>query len=158
MNSKPFSLYMALFLVSIMVVSSCDRGVVFEENKKLPKMEWHYEDRVAFKAEIQDTTNLHNIYINVRNSVDYKYMNFYMFLDTEFPDGRVVRDTLECLLADNRGEWMGDGFGKIRSNQFLMRENVWFPVKGTYVFSFEQGMREEVLEGISDIGIRIEKK
>ncbi len=120
-------------------------------------MKWHYKDKITFEAEINDTSNLHNIHINIRNSVDYKYMNFYMFLDTKLPDGTVVRDTLECLLADSHGKWLGDGYGKIRTNQFLMRENVWFPEKGNYTFSFKQAMREEELEGISDIGIRIER-
>ncbi|MBM3436813.1 MAG: gliding motility lipoprotein GldH, partial [Bacteroidetes bacterium] len=32
-----------------------------------------------------------------------------------------------------------------------------FPVKGKYVFRIEQGMREFELQGIEDIGIRIEK-
>ncbi len=157
MSTKRVCSYCFLFFSVIILFYGCDRSVVFEKNKKMPEMKWHFEDKMSFEAEINDTTELHNIYINVRNSVDYKYMNLYMFLDTEFPDGRIVRDTLECLLADSRGEWVGKGFGKIRSNQFLMRDNVWFPVKGTYTFSFEQAMREEVLEGISDIGLRIEK-
>lgn len=158
MNVKTVCFYCFFGICLLSAFVSCDRNVVFERNQKIPQMEWHFEDKVSFEAEINDTINLHNIYINVRNSIDYNYMNFYMFLDTEFPDGRLVRDTLECMLADNRGEWTGKGFGKIRSNQFQMRHNVWFPVRGVYTFTFKQAMRDEVLEGISDIGIRIEKK
>ncbi len=158
MNTRLFFVLNNIILSIIFLFIGCDRNVVFEKNKKIPQMKWHFEEKIEFETTINDTINLHNIYINVRNSVDYKYMNFYMFLDTEFPDGRVVRDTLECLLADVRGSWTGKGVGKIRSNQFLMRENVWFPIEGNYTFSFEQAMREEVLEGISDIGIRIERK
>ncbi len=164
-NKKSFFMNNTSVIICYIIISwflifstGCDRSVVFEKNKEIPEMRWHFEDKVVFEAEINDTINLHNIHVNVRNSVEYKYMNFYMFLDTKFPDGRIVRDTLECLLADSRGEWTGRGVGNIRSNSFLMRENVWFPLKGKYTFSFEQAMREEVLEGISDIGIRIERK
>lgn len=150
-----FKYILALSFLSILF--SCDQDKVFDENKQIEQMKWHKDDKITFEAEINDTTNLHNIHVNVRNSVDYKYVNFYMFLDTELPDGRVIRDTLECLIADRRGEWTGDGFGKIRSNQFLMREKVWFPKKGKYTFHFQQAMREDSLEGISDIGLRIER-
>ncbi len=158
MNKRSGFIFYIILLALTTSSISCNRSVVFEKNKNIPEMQWHYEDKVIFEAEINDTINLHNIHVNVRNSVDYKYMNLYMFLDTEFPDGRTVRDTLECILADKHGKWTGKGVGKIRSNSFLMRENVWFQVKGKYTFSFEQAMREEVLEGISDIGIRIERK
>ncbi len=157
MKEKHYCLHYIFFIVAAIIFMNCDRSFVYEKNKKIPEMKWHYEDTVAFEVEINDTVNLHNIHINVRNSVDYKYMNLFMYLNTEFPDGRVVRDTLECILANMRGEWTGDGFGKIKSNQFLMREKIWFPHKGKYIFRFEQAMREEVLEGISDVGIRIER-
>ncbi len=158
MDIKFLTLKKLLFLSAIAFLISCEPNLVYEKNDSIQDEKWHYRDKVEFKVEITDTVNMHNIHINVRNSVDYNYMNLYMFLNTEFPDGRIVRDTLECILADRRGEWLGDGFGRIKSHQFLFRENTFFPQKGEYIFRFEQAMREEVLEGITDIGIRIERK
>jgi gliding motility-associated lipoprotein GldH len=143
---------------SVLLMSSCDQSVVFEKNQPIPSEGWHYRDIVSFEAEVNDTTSLHNLYINVRNTTDYGYSNFYLFLNIEFPDGTTLRDTIECILAQRNGQWSGKGFGKIRSNSFLFRTNVWFPQPGNYVFRMEQAMRTELLEGIADIGLRIERK
>jgi gliding motility-associated lipoprotein GldH len=146
------------FLIALLVLTACDRSVVFEEHYALPSIGWHLNDKVVFEVPVNDTTSLHNLYIDVRNTTDYGYRNFYMFLEIKFPEGTILRDTIECLLADRTGQWAGKGFGKIRSNRFLFRTDVWFPEPGNYVFSIEQAMRNEVLEGISDVGLRIERK
>lgn len=119
---------------------------------------WHQDDLIHFEVELADSVSLHELYLLVRNSTDYPYSNLYLFLDIEFPDKRLLRDTLECILVQRDGQWTGKGFGKIRSNQFLFRDNVWFPNDGTYHFRIQHGMREDTLIGITDIGIRLDKK
>lgn len=108
--------------------------------------------------ELADTSNLHNMFVNVRNSTSYQYSNLFLFLDIDFPDGKRVRDTLECIIADRTGRWTGSGGGRIKSNQFLFRTDVWFPQQGIYRFTFQQAMRTPLLEGITDIGLAIERK
>lgn len=137
---------------------ACQDAVVFQAQRAIPGLSWHYQDTLVFEAPIHDTLSLHKMYLDIRNSVDYKYSNLFIFLDIEFPDGRVLRDTLECVLSDRRGQWTGRGFGQLRFNRFLFRDDVWFPMEGIYTFRLLQGMRDDELYGISDAGIRIEKK
>ncbi len=145
-------------IVPLCFCAACDTHVLFEKNIKINGEKWHMDSVVVFQTEIQDTTELYNIYLNIRHSTSYEYRNFYLFFETVMPDGIMVRDTLECFLADKSGKWQGKGFGRVKSNRFHFRENVWFPRKGKYEFRLEQAMREEVLKGIIDIGVRIEKK
>ena len=39
----------------------------------------------------------------------------------------------------------------------MLQQALRFPLKGIYSFHLEQAMRDEQLEGIEDIGLRIEK-
>lgn len=80
-----------------------------------------------------------------------------MFIDTHFPQGIHTQDTIELILADNTGKWYGKGFGKIKEYQVLIRKAVTFPVTGIYNIGIVQGMRDKNLQGIEDVGIRIEK-
>lgn len=137
---------------------ACESAVVFQDQQAIPGRSWHYRDSLVFTAALNDTLSLHRMYLDIRNSTDYKYSNLFLFLDIEFPDGRILRDTLECILADRRGNWTGRGFGQLRFNRFLFRDDVWFPKEGIYTFTLYQGMREDELYGISDAGIRIEIK
>jgi len=66
-------------------------------------------------------------------------------------------DTIECLLADDSGKWLGKERGKMVDNRILFRRGIRFKLSGNYSFEFEQAMRDTDLNGIEDFGIRIEK-
>ncbi len=138
--------------------SGCNENIIFEKSQNIPSEGWHKEEAIEFEKEIRDTTRLHDIFLNVRNNHEYPYSNLYVFFHTVFPDGTIYKDTIEMILADRQGQWTGKGFGKIKSNSFHFRKDVWFPLEGQYTFTIQQAMREEHLRGITDIGIRIERK
>jgi len=145
-------------MMAFMLIVSCAGHVVFHNTQPVDTKAWHMKDTLEFAVHIDDTLSLHELYLDVRNTTDYPYSNLFLFMDIEFPGGRVLRDTLECILAARDGSWTGKGIGRIKSNRFLFRDDVWFPDKGVYTFKVSQGMRYEKLTGISDIGIRIERK
>ncbi len=138
--------------------TSCDSKRVFEQNTDIPDNIWNKNEPISFEVPITDTVTLHNVYVNVRNAGSYAFSNLYLFLDTQYPDQTVSRDTLECILADPSGKWLGDGSGDIWDNQILFKKNVRFKHQGTYKFKFEQAMRVSKLPMIMDIGLRIEKQ
>jgi gliding motility-associated lipoprotein GldH len=145
-----------IFLLIAIVMSSCDSNRNFEQNQKLDNEKWFSEDAKSFSFEMMDTTSLFNFYLNVRNTKDYPFANLYVFINSEFPSGETARDTVELQLAELSGKWMGKGIGNYKYNQFILRKGLRFVQTGTYTFSIEQGMRTDSLQGISDIGIRLE--
>ncbi len=146
-----------LLVLLFFTLTSCDSRRVFEENKAITEGKWKAKEKISFTVAIMDTSLAYNIYLNIRNVKDYPYSNLFLFLDTKFPDGRISRDTLECLLADYDGRWLGSGAGSVKFNQFLLQKSVYFHQKGIYLFKLEQAMRVNELIGIQDIGLRIEK-
>ena len=148
-------IFLGCFLVSIV---ACDSKRVFEQNIDIPDYIWDKENPVYFDVPITDTMSLNNVYINIRNASGYGYSNIYLFLDTKYPDNSISRDTIECILADPTGKWLGDGSGDIWDNQILFKKNVRFRQIGTYKFRYEQAMRMPKLPMIMDVGLRIEKQ
>lgn len=67
------------------------------------------------------------------------------------------RDTMECILANADGKWLGNGLGDIWDNKFLFKKNIKFQKPGTYEFVFNQAMRVDSLPMIIDAGLSIEK-
>lgn len=148
------------FLLCLMVIAiftSCDNNRLYDKNIEIPQYLWHKDSLVKFEVHIEDTITPVNFYINVRNADGFPYANLFLFIKTHFPDGRIASDTLECLLADEKGKWMGSGMGDIYDNQILFKRNVVFPVSGNYIFEYQHGMRTDNLPLIMDIGMRIEK-
>lgn len=144
-----------LIAISI-IVTSCDSNGIYDQNIMIPNEVWHLDSIAHFNVNITDTVTSHNIYVNLRNSVNYSNSNLYLFIETLAPTGAKLRDTMECTLANSSGEWLGKGFGRIRDNQIPYKMDIRFPTTGNYHFSIQQAMRARELKGVVSVGIRIE--
>jgi gliding motility-associated lipoprotein GldH len=112
---------------------------------------------LVFDVPVKDTNNKYNVYITIRNSSSYDFNNLYLFIDIHSPMKITERDTIDCILADADGKWMGNGLGDIWDNKILFKSNVRFQKPGIYEFVFNQAMRADSLPMIMDAGLSIEK-
>ena len=144
--------------LSAFVLTGCQQNTVFDNTKSFADDVWRVDDVIRLDVNINDTVNTHKFYLNVRHKTSYRYANLFLFINTTFPDGTEGRDTVECILAEPSGKWLGKGISNVRDCQVLLRRGLRFPQKGNYVFEFEQAMREKELAGIMDIGLRIVKE
>src|ERR1051326_7052387 len=152
--------FLKFFLVASgfwLVASGCDSNRVFEDNADIPDYNWEVKNKIAFDVNIPDTMSLYNLYVNVRNASHYPYANLYIFATITFPNGKIRKDTVECVLADENGQWKGDGAGDIWDNQILWMPKVKFPLSGKYKFEYEHAMRVDPVPFIMDVGLRVEK-
>jgi gliding motility-associated lipoprotein GldH len=148
---------LATLVVVVGFVLSCNENLVFEQYKTISKKSWDKDSVLVFTIPVSDTTDNHNLYINIRNDVNYQYSNIWLFISIEQPDGKMLEDKFEIALADPSGKWLGEGLGGLKTREAIYRRNVFFPMSGDYKIRIQQGMREDILKGISDVGIRIEK-
>lgn len=144
-------------LLFVLFFSACDDNRIFEENKEIPDNTWSSSAALKFDVNIVNIEIPTNFYINVRNADGYPYNNLFLFIKTTFPSGKMSNDTLECVLADENGKWLGSGMGDIYDNQIPFKKNVLFPEPGKYTFEIQHGMRAENVPLIMDVGLRIEK-
>lgn len=138
----------------VFLLSSCGRGVLFDQTVNVHKA-WYMNNPVVFNVTVNDTLQGYDFYLNLRHNNNYRYSNLYIFLQTEFPNHHVTRDTLQFILADPSGKWLGKGWGKIKEDHILLKQNLRFPLKGQYHFTLWQGMRNDTLKGIEDVGLQI---
>ena len=154
-------------LVSIVVVFlfvSCDSNRVFDEYKSVPN-HWQKDNIVEFEFTPTDTLSSYNLFINIRNTNDYKFNNLFLIAEIDFPNGKSEVDTLEYKMAQPNGELLGSGFTDVKENKLWYKENFTFNESGSYKIKVQHAMREngsidgvDVLEGVTDIGFRIENK
>lgn len=144
-------------LLPLFLLSACSNSDVYFQYKTINQEGWNKDSVLTFDVKITDTTSAYNVYVNIRNSGDYPYQNLWLFLNKTDPDSTSVNDSIECYLADQRGKWLGSGVGSIKEMPVLYEQNKHFTKSGIYKYSVVQGMREDVLKGINDVGIRIEK-
>ncbi|MFO7788932.1 MAG: gliding motility lipoprotein GldH [Bacteroidales bacterium] len=148
-------------LISLVLVfvlaQACDTNTVYKQYEEIPNKVWETNYQPEFDVDIEDTDQIYNINIHIRNASMYPYYNIWLFMHSTTPTGETSIDTVECKLADESGEWLGDGMGDIWDNKIPWKLNHSFPQKGKYTFRMEQGMRDKKLPGIMDVGISVEK-
>ncbi|WP_262892120.1 gliding motility lipoprotein GldH [Aegicerativicinus sediminis] len=154
------------FLILLMVISSCDDNQIFDQYQSLPKY-WNKDSVKTFSVVAPDTINSYNLYVNLRNNNDYKYSNLMLIVEMDYPNGKAVKDTLEYRMANPQGEFLGTGFTDVKENKLWYKgyeEPFVFSESGKYTVGIQQAMRENGqvsgitnLEGITDVGFRIER-
>lgn len=143
---------------------SCSNNVVYSQYERFDENKgWAKSYQPVFSYDNKDTLQLCDVYINVRNAESYPFRNLFMFLHTTDPKGIKTTDTIECVLADEKGKWLGSGLGDLYDNTIMYKKNTRFRHLGAYKFSFEQAMRYgdknviDPLPLIMDVGLTIEK-
>lgn len=144
-------------LILTFLILSCSQQDKYLQYFRVDNSGWGKESPVKFDFQIDDTLGLYNIYINVRNRGEYPYQNLWLFLEKITPDSIFTRDTVEFYLADNNGKWMGTGSGASYEMPVLYQQKIKFSKKGLYKYKISQGMRDSLLRGINDVGMRLEK-
>lgn len=151
-NSTPL-----LAIIFILTIIACNNNDTFFQYKTVPANGWDKDSIYTFDIVVQDTISTHNIYVNIRNRGEYPYQNLWLFVEKFSPDNAMVKDSIELYLADQRGKWLGSGLGSVLEMPVLYLQNVQFKHKGTYSFKIRHGMRDSILTGINDVGMRVEK-
>jgi len=156
MNSKTKLVSYLILFFAVLLLNSCMQETIVDLNHDVGDG-WTKDQKVVFDFEIRDSILPVDFYINIRNSTSYDYANIFLFVKTIYPNQRFSIDTVECFLADMKGQWLGSGLGKFRNNSILFRKNMRFPMNGIYQMEFEMAMRDTELNGIDALGIRVER-
>lgn len=155
--------YIVLVFIICSIIS-CDSKREYDSFVSISDNSWKKDNTVSFLFEITDTINKKDLFLNIRNNQKYNFSNLFLITTLNFPNGKKIVDTLEYEMTDTSGRFLGNGFTGIKENKLFYKENVVFPTSGEYSVSISHAMRKsgevngiESLEGIIDVGFRIEK-
>ena len=143
--------------LSLLLLVCCNTNTessysVFEEDS------WHADSTITLNHSVVDSTTKHNLYLKIRHTTDFEYQNLFLFVDFQ-----EKRDTIEIVLSEKNGKWLGSGFGDIKEVEYCFAKEIIFNSKKTSIISVEQAMRygdQPVitnLKGIIALGINIKK-
>lgn len=151
-----------LFVIVAILFISCDKKRVFDEYKAVGKS-WDKDSIVTFTLPEIDSTKQYNLFVNVRNNSNYPFNNLFLIVSLVGSNGFTQVDTLEYQMADNEGNLLGEGFTDVKTSKLVYKEKVKFKA-GKNILHIKQAVREtgkingvEKLDGITDVGFRIEK-
>ena len=144
-----------LLLTALMLLCcACSNRTVYTEFYSMPADGWHQDSVLTYTAAIDDSTAYYDLMIVVRHTAQYPYQNLWLFVDEYMGNVLVHRDTIEAMMADDYGRWLGAGINRYELPlQYDAQRS--FVRSGEYTFRVQQGMRTEWLQGITDVGLVI---
>ena len=150
-----------LLLIYGLSFYSCTTIDLYEKVIPVPAHEWKTSFKPAFTFIIKDTAVPYQLFVILRHNNKYNYNNLWVNLYTKSPDGTVGKAQYELPLATNEKGWLGIGMDDLYEHRIALTpvdQNFYFKKAGTYVFTLGHIMRQEPLEQVMNVGLRIEKK
>jgi len=135
---------------------TCTTVDLYEKTISLPDHEWKGTYKPEFEFIIKDTVSLYRVFFVMRHTEKYNYKNIWINLYSQQPGDTLRKAPFELQLATNEKGWLGFGLDDIYEH----RQQLTQPVRlkaGTYKLVLENIMREDPLQHVLNVGIRIEK-
>lgn len=118
---------------------------------------WAKNEAKKIDFHINDAQSAKNLIFVIRNNNEYPYSNLFLISTLKDEQQKVIKiDTMQYLLAKPNGEWLGSGMGSVKEIWVQYKNDYIFPKNGQYHLEIKHGMRTEKLQGIEDIGIKID--
>jgi gliding motility-associated lipoprotein GldH len=150
--------YFLLFTFCLSLFTSCNQLNVYEKDATIPKYEWHYDYIPSFEFTVDDTSAQYNLYIVLRHTDAYGYNNICLNVGQQYQADTMTYQRLDLELASDANGWQGTGMDDIwEVRKSITPGPVTFKKTGNYKFVVSQQMRENPLNDIMSVGIRVEK-
>lgn len=160
--SPNISATIILLFIYCLVFLSCTTIDLYERVVTIPKHNWQSSYKPSFKFTIKDTSVPYLVFLILRHNEKYNYNNLWINLYTVVPGSTTAtRSQYELPLATNEKGWLATAMDDIYEHRIALtplNQKLYFRKAGEYVFTLEHIMREDPLENVMNVGLRIEKK
>lgn len=141
---------------------SCTTIDLYEKSVAISGHSWKSGFKPSFAFTIKDTTSPYKLFIVLRHNDKYSFNNIYINLHIHRPDMDTAKTAqYDLTLATDEKGWLASGMDDIYEHRIPLtpdNQPVYFKKPGQYIFTIEQIMREDPLNNVLDVGLRIEKK
>lgn len=149
--------YTTLLLFSFLLFVSCEQKHFYNQYVSVDIQNWKSTDTLKYAITIDDTTARYNLSFSVRHTKDYEFSNLWLSIILESTEVK-KNFRYEIPLFKKDGKPFGKTSGSLCTQTIPVQQEIQFDKKGKYTINIVQLMRKDPLDGISDIGVIIDKK
>lgn len=144
------------FFVLWLTLTACS-DVAYSHFEEIDNNGWKGAEVVNFKPVLEDSTALYDLEIAVRHSNDYPFQNLWLYV--AFRENYDIKvDTVQLILADEWGRWHGDGHGVVKTFASPYKKGYKLPEGTSFGVTIRHAMRQDPLQGITDVGLIAKKR
>ncbi len=146
-----------LSFITIFCFFSCDSKRIFEKNLDLKNNSWSRKDTLFLDESLNANPQV-DFLVNVSHTKTFSWRNIWLTLSLTFPNDSTYITKVNVPLAEPNGKWHGKCNGVSCLKQFPVPKLQNISIKnGTYTIKVSHEMREDPLNDIQSIGVRIQQ-
>ena len=136
---------------------SCNQSEAYYKFGYIPHNEWNKSQEICFSLDSSSINPQQNysISLEITHNISYSYKNLFLYVDHTIQDRITLRDTLECILVDDFGKWLGSGNGASRQLSVLFKTNFKIDTTLHNEICIRHAMQDLKLKGIEKIGLKV---
>ena len=148
---------LAATMVAATLTTSCNTRRVYDRYANTPVAGWEKNDTLSFDIPPVKTAGPYTTRLGLRTSESYPFTSLTLIVEQHiYPSGTVKADTVRCQITDRRGNASGHGIS-FYQYRFDVGETMLQEGDSLHV-TIRHDMKREILPGISDVGISLEKQ
>lgn len=146
------TIHILLALMSALLFTACSyRPNDFSDFRDIPPAGWNYVHPFTFTPHIQDSVATGTLVLAVRHTNEYPFRNLYVEVSYLTPDSITHRDTVNVMLADVYGNWLGSGLGTSFQKADTISRS--FQLMDSTAITLRHVMRPDPVTGLEQIGL-----
>jgi gliding motility-associated lipoprotein GldH len=149
-------------ILLLFLLQACTRIDLYERVADMPAQTWPGSFKPSFTFDIKDTTAPYQLFLILRHNNKYNYNNIWLNVYRKTPGGQVSKVPYELQLATNERGWLAEGMDDLYEHRIPLtppaNDSFYFNKPGPYTFTVEQIMREDPLQNVLNVGLRLERK
>lgn len=140
-----------------MALYSCNSNVVYNKYNHTPLVGWEKNDTLVFDVPPMKESSRYRLELGLRTSTSFPFTGLSLVIDRTVEPGHILyTDTINCRLADDKGNVLGRGVSYFQYNFIVSDINL---NKGDSLhICVRHIMKREIMPGISDIGLKISRR
>lgn len=151
---------LAVPVITCLAIFSCTQINLYEKSTSIPGHAWQSSFKPSFDFDITDSSSLYKVFLVLRHNEKYHFNNIYVNLYIKGPGQDTATKIQRELPLAADGKWKGTGMDDIYEHRIevgLLGETR-TARPGRYQLQVEQIMREDPLQNVLDVGLRVEKQ
>lgn len=147
---------LAVALVAV-ALSSCDSDVIYDKYNHTPLVGWEKNDTLSFDVPPVKDAGRYRLELGLRTSTSFPFTALSLVVEhTVEPGHMLYTDTVNCRLADEKGNVLGNGVSCFQYN-FIVSD-ISLNKGDSLHICVRHIMKREIMPGISDVGLKLTRR
>lgn len=146
-----------IILLFLFLLTACQKSTLYHSYQPVPNTGWQRNDTLFYPLNSSLNTGYYEIQIGIRHLESYPYRDIWLEMSHNLQDSTSFqKDTLHLYLADEWGNWYGNGIGGLLQYTEEQVLRIHLQEKNNHPsFRIVHLMNDSLLKSVYDVGIQL---